>query len=262
MKKTFLSFALVLLALSAALSAFSSCGEKESAESDTALESGTLASNDHLSPGMESNTVVFVPTETEKPPETTEAPTVAQTEATTEKKQEPVEEKKSLKFISYGNGTCAVSGIGDYEEPYIIIPERSPEGDIVTAIESKAFFDNTDIKTIKISSTVTYIGELAFGGCTGLIDISVDPANKAFTDINGVLYSKDKTCLILFPSSSQASVISISVNVDKIEDMAFYSCPFLKSIKYGGTLQNWNNVKVGDNNYGLYSASISFATND
>ncbi len=263
MKKNLLSFALILFTLCLVMTALSSCSKKEPNENDTAgdtaLESGTIDSNDHLSSGSGSGTVIFTDTESESP-SGTEALPPDEGEETDQNQPEKIE--NSLKFLSYGNGTCAVSGIGDYKEPYIIIPEKSPSGDIVTAIESKAFFENTSIKTVKIPSTVTYIGDLAFGGCNGLIHISVDAANKAFSDVDGVLYSKDRTCLILFPGSSQAAEISISVTVEKIDDMAFYNCPYLKSIKYGGTLKNWNNIKIGDNNYGLYSASISFATNE
>ncbi len=263
MKKTLLSFVLVLFALCIAMSVFSSCGSKDNGEDDTSLESTTLESPDHLSGVSESDSVIFLDKVSEETTEQrTERQTEALTEAATEETKMPPEELDSLKFLSYGNGTCAVSGIGSYKEPYIIIPERSPSGDIVTAIESKAFFENTEIKTVKIPSTVTYIGDLAFGGCVGLIHISVDSNNKAFVDLGGILYSKDKTRLILFPGSSQVPEISISATVEKIEDMAFYNCPSLKSIKYGGTLQNWNNIKLGDNNYGLYSASISFATNN
>lgn len=163
----------------------------------------------------------------------------------------------SLRFISYGNGTCTVSGIGSYEDVYVIIPERSPEGDIVTSIEDKAFYDNPDIKAVQIPSTVSTIGDRAFAGCSSLVYISVDKNNKTFSDSDGVLYSKDGSKLIAFPAANAAQEIDISVRVKEICNMAFYECDNLQRINYGGTFEDWNKIIIGDLNYGLLSAAIS-----
>ena len=168
------------------------------------------------------------------------------------------EPPRSLKYFSYDNGTCAVSGIGDCTDVYVIIPERSPSGDIVIAIDDKAFFNNTNIKAVQIPSTVMTIGEQAFAGCSSLVYISVSENNKAFSELSGVLYSKDKTKLILFPTANPSTEITISVKVTEICDMAFFSSPALKQIKYGGTVQDWSKIKLGEKNYGLYSASVTF----
>ncbi len=192
----------------------------------------------------------------------TEAPTETQTEKATETEtqtEEETETEPSLRYFSYGNGTCAVSGIGDIKDTYVIIPQKSPSGDIVTCIDSKAFYDNSDIIAVHIPSTVMSIGDKAFGGCSALVYISVDNANKSFTAVNGILYSKDKTKLILFPSANSSSELTISINVIEICDMAFFSTPNLKQINYGGTVKDWANIKVGEQNYGLYSASMTFS---
>ncbi len=163
----------------------------------------------------------------------------------------------SLRFISYGNGTCTVSGIGTYEDVYVIIPERSPEGDIVTSIEDKAFYDNPNIKAVQIPSTVSTIGDRAFAGCSSLVYISVDKNNKMFSDSEGVLYSKDGSRLIAFPAANAAQEIDISIRVKEICNMAFYECDNLQRINYGGTFEDWNKISIGDLNYGLLSAAIS-----
>ena len=270
MKKLSLLILSLLLLFSLSLSLFS-CSKAESPEAesgtDTGSESGTIEGEEHRSP--ESGTVKFPDaenTETEAPTEKpTEEPTTAPTEAeteeiTTEKVTEAeTEPPTSLKFTSYGNGTCAVSGIGNYPDVYVIIPQKSPEGDVVTAIEDRAFYDNSSIKAVQIPSTVMSVGKMAFGNCSALIYISVDSENKMFTDVNGILYSKDKTKLYVFPAANQAAEISLSVNLTEIADMAFFSTPSLKQIKYGGTLSDWSRIKIGEKNYGLYSASLSFA---
>ena len=188
--------------------------------------------------------------------EKTEAVTEAPTEKVTEKAPEPTVQR-SLKFTSYGNGTCAVSGIGSCLDLCIVIPERSPDGDVVTAIDDMAFYGNDEIKTVQIPSTVSYIGSRAFGNCSSLVYISVDGKSKSFCDLNGVLYSYDMTSLIHYPASSAASSINISQKVRRIEDMAFYNCSSLKTISYDGSLSDWGRIDIGDMNYGLYTASIS-----
>ena len=280
MKKEFVKLLSALLAVALTVPTLASCSNEGEGDSET--ESGTLSVTDHLSSGDESESE----SESESPKESTgeteqksEKPT--QTEAPTEKKTETETESEtekptetetaaeretesapSLKFISYDNGTCGVSGIGTLTDAYVIIPEKSPAGEVVMAVEDKAFFENTSIKAVQIPSTVMSIGNLAFGGCTSLVYISVDAQNRAFADVDGILYSKDKTKLILFPYANPTSEIFISVSVTEISDMAFYSTPTLKSIKYGGTLSDWNRIKIGDKNYGLYAASLSFAVTE
>ena len=265
-KLSLLIIALLILSLSLTLI---SCSEGEGLENmsdtDTEIESGELEGEEHLSP--DTSTVFFpdaekteTETETEEPTEApTSTPTEAPSEEITTEPETETEPPTSLKYTSYGNGTCGVSGIGNYPDAYVIIPEKSPEGDVVTAIEDKAFLDNSDIKAVHIPSTVMIVGKMAFGNCSSLIYISVDSENKMFTDENGILYSKDKTKLYAFPSANQASEISISAKLTEIADMAFLSTPSLKQIKYAGTLEDWSRIKVGEKNYGLYSASIIFA---
>ena len=269
MKKfSLLIIALIIISLSLTLF---SCSEEDGLESisdtDTGIESGEIEGEEHLSP--DTSTVIFPDSEKTESETESEEPTEAPTSAPTETESEEItteteaetetEPLVSLKYTSYGNGTCGVSGIGNYPDVYVIIPEKSPEGDVVTAIEDKAFLGNPTIKAVHIPSTVMSVGKMAFGNCSSLIYISVDAENKMFTDENGILYSKDKTRLYAFPSANQAAEISISASLIEISDMAFFYTPSLKQIKYAGTLEEWSKIKIGEKNYGLYSASIIFA---
>ena len=181
-----------------------------------------------------------------------------ETEAETEKKKEPVPQK-SLKFTSYGNGTCAVSGIGDITDLCVVIPEKSPSGDIVTSIDDLAFYGNKTIRTVQIPSTVTRIGTRAFGNCLALVYISVDATNIAFCDLDGVLYSSDLSTLLHYPAASGASSVEIPFEVKHISDMAFYNCSNLKTVYYNGSFEDWGKIEIGQLNYGLFTASISCA---
>ena len=170
--------------------------------------------------------------------------------------EESHEAVPALSFKSNGNGTCSVSGIGTVTDSYISIPLKSPEGDVVVAIDEKAFFGNESLKAIELPSTVSDIGPMAFSNCPSLIYISVSSGNRNFTDVGGVLYNADMTRIIAYPASGGASAITIPSSVTSISPMAFYGCTTLKTINFEGTLDQWSKIDKGDLNYGLYHVSI------
>lgn len=172
-------------------------------------------------------------------------------EITTEKSTE-----KALEYISNGNGTCTVTGIGSVSDTCVIIPEKSPSGEVVTGIGDKAFYGNTKINAIQIPSTVTHIGNMSFGGCTSLIYISVSSENKSFIDSNGILYSRDMEKLIHYPALKGNDTLVLPNSLTTICDMAFYDCNSLKYIDFKGTMKEWASIKIGDYNYGLFSISV------
>lgn len=188
----------------------------------------------------------------------TEAPTPAPTETPTEAPTEPA---PSLEYKSFGNGTCSVVGIGTIEDLYIVIPEKSPEGDVVTTVEAGAFSGNSDITVIQISSTVYSIGELAFADCKSLVHIAVDENNSHFRDIDGVLFNADMTNLISYPAAKASTSLLLPETVTTISSMALYGCDELKMIKFEGTVEQWAAINIGEKNYGIYTASLIFAEN-
>ncbi len=121
-----------------------------------------------------------------------------------------------------------------------------PEG--ITTIASNAFTNSNCISSITIPKSVTTIGDRAFIGCSRLEKINVDPDNKNFTSVDGVLYNKDKTELICFPvfstivnlnipdtvkivrryafngSMNSLENVTIPKDLNKIEDNAFLGC--------------------------------------
>ena len=71
-------------------------------------------------------------------------------------------------------------------------------GNSVTSIGEKAFDDCTGLTSVTIGNAVTSIG-YAFNGCSGLTEINVDENNTAYSSIDGVLFNKSQTELILYP---------------------------------------------------------------
>lgn len=223
-------------------------------EEETEIE--TLGVPDHFSQ-VEEDTV-NTSTEQNHIESTESEETDAEEETTDEITEEQTEPEKSpsLSFRSNGNGTCAVTGIGEITDSYITIPLQSPEGDVVTSIDEKAFFGNQHIKAIDIPSTVSDIGDMAFSNCPALIYISVSDDNRSFRDEGGILYNADMSKIIAYPASSGSSTITLPASLRTIASMAFFGCNTLKTINFEGTLDEWSKLNIGDMNYGLYHISI------
>ncbi len=186
-----------------------------------------------------------------------------------------------LDFKSRGDGTCELIGIGSCTERNVIIPDESPDGDRVTAIGGSAFigcktidsvkfpsglttigdyaFYASSIKTVNLTPKIRSIGECAFANCTSLTAINVDTANESFCSIDGVLFNKDKSTLITYPSGKPGESYTIRRGVVRIASAAFLNCDALKKIVFNGTPEEWAKVEIGANNDTLRKLGITFA---
>ncbi len=102
-------------------------------------------------------------------------------------------------------------------------------GNSVTRIEGNAFFGCTRLTRVAIGSSVTFIDRSVFDGCTGLLEIGVEADNVAYRSINGVLFNKAATSLLLCPEGKPGSYI-IPNSVTSIGDDAFSGCVGLTSV--------------------------------
>lgn len=72
----------------------------------------------------------------------------------------------------------------------------------VTRIGHWSFYGCTALETISIPQSVTDIyGASSFQGCTGIVSFNVDPLNANYSSLDGVLFNKTKTELIMCPAS-------------------------------------------------------------
>ena len=88
-----------------------------------------------------------------------------------------------LEFESNGNGTCCLIGMGDCTDTDIVIPMRSPEGDLVTEIDSSVFRDQP-ITSVTLPESLTDIARRAFMGCTSLTDVYYDGSEAQWSEVN------------------------------------------------------------------------------
>jgi hypothetical protein len=95
----------------------------------------------------------------------------------------------------------------------------------VTSIGNSAFSSNK-LTSVTIPNSVTTIGKSTFSGNPTVIN--VDAGNSAYSSDNGILYNKNKTSLVAYPSATGA--FTIPNGITSIEEEAFYGCNKLTSV--------------------------------
>ncbi len=188
----------------------------------------------------------------------TDAGTVADTEAGTLPPAVLPDVSNGLAFRSLGGGSCAVSGIGSCADACVVIPEFAPSGERVVQIEPRAFYGVSTVTAVQIPASVRDIGSLAFAACENLMYVSVSAKNESFCDLDGVLYSFDRSTLLLYPPLRAGSTAYISSDTTHIADMAFYGCVYLTSIHYDGSPEQWESISIAPKNYSLIAAAVVF----
>lgn len=133
----------------------------------------------------------------------------------------------NLKEINIPNSVSTIGGKSFYfctELESVII------GDGVTTIQGAAFAGCESLTSINIGRSVASIGGGVFEGCSQLTEINVDTSNALFCSIDGVMFSKDKQELIIYPNGRQGAY-SIPAGVTTIKNSAFASCISITSIR-------------------------------
>lgn len=134
---------------------------------------------------------------------------------------------------------------------------------------------NNQIVDYYIPDTVKEISECAFHKCCHLTNLQISENNENYTTDNyGVLYNKNKTELIQYPSANERTLYSTSINTEIIKSYAFYKAsninkfifernitnieanvfidyyPYV-SVYYYGTEDDFNKIKIDKNSNDL-----------
>ena len=125
----------------------------------------------------------------------------------------------------------SVTGIGDHAFMFCgaFTDLTIPDG--VTYIGDGAFSFCGTLTSVTIPGSVIYIGQGAFQPCPCLATITVDERNANYSsDEYGVLYNKDKTVLIKYPSGNTSVEFTVPDGVTRIDDDAFCYTDSLESV--------------------------------
>ena len=102
--------------------------------------------------------------------------------------------------------------------------------DSVASIGAWAFVECNSLTSVTIPNSVTSIGDGAFIFCTSLTNIDVSIDNSNYSSKDGVLFNKDRTELIYYPTGKKTTFYTIPNSVTSIVDRAFYNCSSLTNI--------------------------------
>lgn len=171
---------------------------------------------------------------------------------------------ESLETITIPNSVLYIGQFGFYKcssLKNVTIP------DSVLSIDYRAFGSCASLENVVIGAGVTYIEEGAFRSCKSLKNIEVSEDNTAYTSVDGVLFNKDKTELLKYPTGSSNTTytvpdsvttigyrafdysaslesIVIGAGVTHIGENAFKNCTALKDVYYTGTQEQWNEIVI------------------
>ena len=130
--------------------------------------------------------------------------------------------------IYFDTKTGTITGC-DNSVTSAVIPEQI-QGITVTSIGHAAFCGCISLKTISLPANVVHITVSAFNDCPNLSDINVDTKNNNYSSIDGVLFSKDTTCLLKYPLGKKETTYKIPNNVISIGEQTFWECTSLNRI--------------------------------
>lgn len=132
--------------------------------------------------------------------------------------------------------------------------KKATLGKGITVIPSSIFAGCVKLKTVKLSNNIRTIENDAFNGCKSLTSITipekvrkiqgnpfiecskltkinVNKNNKTYTSIGGILFTKSKKTLAVYPYGKKNSAYSVPKTVYKIAENAFSESSFIKTIK-------------------------------
>lgn len=135
-----------------------------------------------------------------------------------------------------------------------------PEG--INNLEFAAFYKCSNLINLNVPKSIESFPVVGWWNekCweySNIENINVSSENETYSSVDGVLFNKDKTKLILYPAGKRQANYSIPETVNEISDGAFYTANNLKSIEIPDSVvsiseeafdyaENLSDIKISD----------------
>lgn len=104
-----------------------------------------------------------------------------------------------------------------------------PEG--VRSICDEAFYGCTKLVALSIPASVDTIGNGVFAGCDMLGTVGISPGNESFVCMNGAIFSKDLTEMLMYLPGADADTFIMPESVTVLRSDAFENCKKIRHVE-------------------------------
>ena len=124
--------------------------------------------------------------------------------------------------------------------------ERIEFPNSLKSIGAYAFMESS-LSSVTIPASAEDVNGTAFANCLMMREINVDADNRVYSSDGGVLFNKNKSKLVAFPSG-RSGEYTVPETVTSLGDGSFYCCKFL------------NKITVSDNVKGIGTNAFAFCS--
>lgn len=106
----------------------------------------------------------------------------------------------------------------------------------ITEIPEKLFYNCDSLKHFTVPQRTKTVESSAFENCSQFTTFNVVESNTSFTAVDGILYNKTETELVLYPSGRKEISYTVKDGIKKIGKGAFYAVPSLQKVVIPSTV--------------------------
>ena len=244
---------LLVMFMAACMTVFlAACGNGENSDKKTSTSETVVENeaNDETEISEDSGIKVEEKDETQEQSKVDEQQTSNQ-DLTIDAEYANLPESQGFEFESNGDGTCTLTKIGTCNDTDIVIPEKSPAGDMVTMIAEYAFYGAEDINNIVFAGRTMELDKKAFQSCetekiiiTGCDLVVGENAFSYCDDVSQVYISNSKIEVDTYAFYDTGKDMSVKIVncTGVLDEKAFQSCGITGLTINDSTLELGENV--------------------
>ena len=224
---------MMLIAMSMSLSLMACGNNAETGSKENAVESNSAVTEEPVDEVPEEPDDKETASENTTESEESSEESTQTTGLTVDADYANLSESEGFEFESNGDGTCVLTKIGTCSDADIVIPEKSPDGDVITEIAEYAFYDAKDVNSIVFAGKTMELDNKAFASCgvkkiviTGCELVVGESAFSYCEDINEVSINNSNLEIdsYAFYDSGKDMSVKIAGCTGILNEKAFQSC--------------------------------------